>query len=99
MSELFIIVIFIMIFWTLIEFTYYYLWHKIINRIINISLLLSLFIVPDSIACVLFLILILRLIAWLFGPAQDELDEYYYSRFRKAKKKYNRRRYKWNGKF
>lgn len=86
-----LLVILILIFWSIIQFTYAYLWNKKINRIINISLLISLFILPDSISSVIFLILVLRLIAWLFGPSQDMMDDYYYSRYERAKKNYKRR--------
>jgi len=87
-----LIVVAILIIWTLIQLTELYLWNKNINRIINISLFASLFILPDSIACIIFLILVLRLIAWLFGPAQDMMDVYYYSRYERAKRNYKRRR-------
>lgn len=87
-----LIVVAILIIWTLFQLTELYLWNKNINRIINISLFSSLFILPDSIACIIFLVLVLRLIAWLFGPAQDMMDVYYYSRYERAKRNYKRRR-------
>ena len=86
-----LLVVLILILWSLIQFTYAYLWNKKVNRIINISLLISLLILPDSLACIIFLILVLRLIAWLFGPAQDMMDYYYYSRYERAKKNHERR--------
>lgn len=86
-----LLVVLILIIWSLIQFTYAFLWNKKINRIINISLLISLFILPDSIASVVFLILVLRLIGWLFGPSQDMMDDYYYSRYARAKRNYDRR--------
>lgn len=86
-----LLVVLILILWSLIQFTYAYLWNKKVNRIINISLLISLLILPDSLACIIFLILVLRLIAWLFGPAQDMMDDYYYSRYERAKKNHERR--------
>ena len=89
-----LLVVLILILWSLIQFTYAYLWNKKVNRIINISLLISLLILPDSLACIIFLILGLRLIAWLFGPAQDTMDDYYYSRYENAKKRYEKRREK-----
>lgn len=87
-----LIIIAILIIWILIRLSELYLWNKWINRIINISLFVSLFVLPDSIACVFFLILVLRLVAWLFGPAQDMMDVYYYSRYERAKRNYKRRR-------
>ena len=86
-----LLVVLILIFWSLVQFTYSYLWNKKVNRIINISLLISLLILPDYLACIIFLILVLRLRAWLFGPAQDMMDDYYYSRYERAKKNYERR--------
>lgn len=86
-----LLVVLILIIWSLIQFANLYLWNKKVNRIINISLLISLLILPDSLACIIFLILVLRLIAWLFGPAQDMMDDYYYSRYENAKKRYERR--------
>ena len=89
-----LLVVLILIIWSLIQFANLYLWNKKVNRIINISLLISLLILPDSIACIIFLILVLRLIAWLFGPGQDMTDYYYYSRYENAKKRYEKRREK-----
>ena len=86
-----LLVVLILIIWSLIQFANLYLWNKKVNRIINISLLISLLILPDSIACIIFLILVLRLITWLFGPGQDMMDNYYYSRYERAKRNYNRR--------
>ena len=81
----------ILILWILIKLTNLYQWNKKINRITNISLFIFLFILPDSIACIVFLILVLRLITWLFGSGQDMMDNYYYSRYERAKRNYNRR--------
>lgn len=63
----------------------------IIKTIIYISLFLLLFILPDSIGCFIFLFLVLKLIGWLFGPAQDMQDDYYYDRYMRAKERYERR--------
>lgn len=86
-----LLVIFTLILYIIYRLAFLYLWDKKINRIINISLLISLFILPDSIACFVFLILVLRLITWLFGPSQDMMDDYYYSRYERAKRRFERR--------
>ena len=57
------------------------------SSIINILLFLLLLILPDSIGCFIFLILVLRFVKWLFGAGQDMMDDYYYSRYERAKKK------------
>ncbi len=70
------------------------------SSIINILLFLLLLILPDSIGCFIFLILVLRFVKWLFGPGQDMMDDYYYSRYENAKKRYERKeRQRWNGKY
>ena len=81
----------ILILWILIKLTNLYQWNKKINRITNISLFIFLFILPDSIGCFIFLILVLRFVKWLFGPGQDMMDDYYYSRYENAKKRHERR--------
>ena len=70
------------------------------SSIINILLFLLLLILPDSIGCFIFLILVLRFVKWLFGAGQDMMDDYYYSRYENAKKRYERReKRRWNGKY
>lgn len=88
MSELFIIATSLLIIWLLIQATYFKISSPKENTFINISLLISLFILTDKIASITFLILVLRLIAWLFGPCQERMDYHYYTRYRKAKRKY-----------
>ena len=61
--------------------------------IINILLLISLFILPDSLACFSFLFLVLRGVHWLFGPAQDMMDDYYYERLVNAQERYEKKRH------
>ena len=61
------------------------------SSIINILLILLLFVLPDSMGCFIFLILVLRFVKWLFGPAQDMQDDYYYSRYIRAKERYERK--------
>lgn len=59
--------------------------------LINILLIISLFILPSEIACFSFLILVIRFIYWLFGPAQDMMDDYYYTRYKNASIRYKQK--------
>lgn len=63
--------------------------YKWANRIINLALFVSLFILPDSIACVCFVLLVFRMGIWLFGPGQDLTDDIRYTRYRNARTRYN----------
>lgn len=92
MSVVFILAILYGILYTLYRVAHAYLYDKKVNRIINLSLFLSLLFLPDSIASIIFAILVLRLLGWLFGPAQDMIDDYYYERFERARRNYYRRR-------
>lgn len=92
MSDKLIIIIGIVSLIVFIILTKLFIYNKWINRIINIALFISLFILPDSLACFSLLLLILRGICWLFGPAQDMMDDYYYARYRCAEDRYNSKR-------
>ena len=96
MSDIFIIIIGIISFILILKSSSYEVYNKKINRIVNISLFILQFITPDPICSILFLILILRLIIWLFGPGQDLQDDYYYQRYKNAERRYYK---KWNGKY
>ena len=65
-----------------------FIYNKWVNRGINLLLFVSLFFLPDSIACICFALLVVRLGIWLFGPAQDMQDDYRYARYRNAKRRY-----------
>ena len=65
-----------------------FIYNKWVNRGINLLLFTSLFFLPDSIACICFALLVVRLGIWLFGPAQDMQDDYRYARYRNAKRRY-----------
>lgn len=62
--------------------------------LVNILLIISLFILPSGLAAISFLILIIRGFYWLFGPAQDMQDDYYYERFMNAQERYERKQHK-----
>ncbi len=59
--------------------------------IINIILILLIIYANDDIGAIALLILGIRFLKWLFGPSQDTLDDYYYTRYRNAKYRYERR--------
>lgn len=90
MSNTLIIIIGILSFIVFIILSKLFIYNKWINRLINLVLFILLFILPTSIACVCFALLVVRLGIWLFGPAQDIQDNYYYSRYRNAKNRYEK---------
>lgn len=91
MSNYFIIIIGILSIIAFIKLSSMYVYHRKINFLINIGLLISTLILPDSISAITFALLIVRLIVWLFGPMEDRLDDYYYERYRRAKDSYRRK--------
>lgn len=58
---------------------------------ITILLFIALFSLPDGLACFAFLGLVLKFVHWLCGPMQVKMDDYYYSRFRGAEARYERK--------
>lgn len=92
MEKAFILVILFVIIYLISLISTVYIYNKWVNRVINAFLFILLFILPDTISCIIFMLLVLRLINWLFGPAQDEIDLYYYTRYERAKRNYYKRR-------
>lgn len=88
MSDTLIIIIGIVCIVAFIFLARAFIYNKWANRCINLLLFISLFFLPDSIACICFALLVVRLGIWLFGPAQDMQDDYRYTRYRNAKRRY-----------
>lgn len=91
MDSYFIIVIGILSIIAFIKLANMYIYNRKANFVINILLLISTLILPDSISAITFALLIVRLIIWLFGPMEDRLDDYYYERYRRAEDSYRRK--------
>lgn len=91
MDSYFIIVIGILSIIAFIKLANMYIYNRKANFVINILLLISTLILPDSISAITFCLLVVRLIIWLFGPMEDRLDDYYYERYKRAEDAYRRK--------
>ena len=94
MSDTLIIIIGIVCIVAFIFLARAFIYNKWANRCINLLLFISLFFLPDSIACICFALLVVRLGIWLFGPAQDMQDDYRYTRYRNARNRYEEKMHK-----
>ena len=94
MSNTLIIIIGIVCIVAFIFLSKAFIYNKWANRCINLLLFISLFFLPDSIACICFALLVVRLGIWLFGPAQDMQDDYRYTRYRNARNRYEEKIHK-----
>lgn len=94
MSNTLIIIIGIVCIVAFIFLSKAFIYNKWANRCINLLLFISLFFLPDSIACICFALLVVRLGIWLFGPAQDMQDDYRYTRYRNARNRYEEKMHK-----
>ena len=68
-----------------------FIYNRWLNRIVNIILFVIMITQSVDIACACIVILFIRFFLYLNGPAEDKLDDIYYSRYRNAKMRYERR--------